>query len=176
MLRLELPLLAGHYTAGLVRNIDAGLVADANRVGIARNRVDAELVGERVVEGVAGIRQSAVDVDHAVVLVTGEEVPVESGSAVARDVHVLRGVLLEARERHDDLERRARRELRLDGLVHQRMVRVRNDGLPVGVAEANSKLVGVEGGPRNHSEDLAGMRVHRDNRTGLALERSLGSL
>src|SRR6202012_535347 len=69
MLRFELPLFAGHDAGGFVGNINAGLVADADLVSVVRDGLDAELVGERVVEGVAGVWQRAVNVDHAVVLV-----------------------------------------------------------------------------------------------------------
>src|SRR5271170_4210878 len=102
------------------------------------------------------------DIDHAVVLVAGEEVTVVRAATVAHDVHVLRDALFQARERHDDLERRAGRELRLDGLVQEGMVRVGDDLVPVGAGEADGELVGIEGRARDHGEDLTGVRIHGD--------------
>ena len=80
----------------------------------------------------------------------------------------------QARERHDDLERRAGCELRLDGLVQQRMVRVGDDLVPVGSGEADGELVGIEGWAGDHGENLAGVRIHRDYRAVLALHGLFG--
>ncbi len=72
------------------------------------------------------------------------------------------------------LKVRARSELGLDGLVEQRVVRVVDDGGPVVAGEAHGKLVGVEAGARDHGEDLAGVRIQRDDGAVLAVERLLG--
>ncbi len=114
-----------HAVEGMVPETSSGrsmpvFWRDADLGGVLGDGVDAEPFGERVVEGVAGPGDGVIDVDHAVMLVAGEEVTVEGAAAVAHDVHVLGDVLFEAGERHDDLERRAGRELRLDGLVQQR--------------------------------------------------------
>ncbi len=89
-------------------------------------------------------------------------------------MHVLGDVLLQAGDGHDDLEGRAGRELGLDGLVEQRVVGVVDDGVPVALGEADGELVGVEGGARDHGEDLAGVRVHGDDGAVLAFEGLLG--
>jgi len=47
-------------------------------------------------------------------------------------------------------------QLGLDGLIHQRVVRVVDDLGPVGFGEAHGELVGIERGARDHGEDLAG--------------------
>ncbi len=162
MLRLELPGGGGHGAGDFVGKVDAGLLREPYRGGVPGDGVDAELFGEVVVEGVAGPRDGVVDIDHAVMLVAGEEVTEEGAASVAHDVHVLRDALFQACERHDDLERGARCELSLDGLVQQGMVRVGDDLVPVGAGEADGELVGVEGRARDHGEDLAGVRIHGD--------------
>ena len=72
------------------------------------------------------------------------------------------------------LKVRAGGELRLDGLVQQRMVGVVDDLVPVARGEADGELVGIEGGARDHGENLAGVRIHGDDGAGLAFERLLG--
>ena len=67
MLGLQLPGGGGHGAGDLVGQVDAGLLADANGGGVLRDGVDAEPVGEGVVEGVAGVGDGVVDVDRAVV-------------------------------------------------------------------------------------------------------------
>ena len=61
---------------------------------------------------------------------------------------------------HEDLEGRPGRELRLDGLVHQRVVGVSDELVPVGAVDADGKGVGIEAGTRDHGENLAIARVH----------------
>ena len=80
----------------------------------------------------------------------------------------------QAGERHDDLEGGAGCELRLDGLVQQRMVGVVDDLVPVALGEADGELVGIEGGARDHGEDLAGVRVHGDHGAVLAFHGLFG--
>ena len=120
------------------------------------------LTGESVVVGVAGPGNGVVDVHLAVVLVAGEEAAEEGGSAGAVDVHVLRDALLQAGERHDDLEGGAGSELGLDGLVHQRVVGIGDELVPVIAADAHRELIGIEDGAAHHGENLAGVRVHGD--------------
>src|SRR5271163_4812399 len=101
---LELPLGGGHGTGSLVRQVDAGLLRESYRGSISGDGVDAELFSQRVVVGVAGPRNRVVDIDHAMMFVAGEEVPVERGATVAHHAHGLGDVLFEPRKRHDDLE------------------------------------------------------------------------
>ncbi len=74
-------------------------------------------IGERVVKGVARERDGIIDVDHTVVPVTTEEVPVKSGSSIAGDMHGLGNVLLKTCNRHDDLEGASWGELGLNGFI-----------------------------------------------------------
>ena len=170
MLRLQLPCGRGHGAGDFVGKVDAGLLTEAKGGGVFGDGIDAEAVGEGVVEGVAGVGDGVVDVDGAVMAVAGVEVAVETGSAIAADVHGLGDVLLEAGDRHDDLEGAAGRELGLDGLVEERMVGVIEDLVPVVLGEADGELIGVEGGARGHGEDLAGVGIHGDDGSDLAFE------
>ena len=105
VLGLELPGGGGHGAGDLVGEIDAGLLREAERGGVFGDGVDAEAVREGVVEGVAGLGDGVVDVDHAVVFVAGEEVAVEGGAAVAHATCMVLGdVFLESGDGHDDLE------------------------------------------------------------------------
>ncbi len=74
---LHLPCGRGHGSGDLVRQVDAGLLREAERGGVAGDGVDAELVREGVEVGVARPRNGVVDVDHAVMLVARKEVAVE---------------------------------------------------------------------------------------------------
>ena len=71
------------------------------------------------------------NIHRAVVLVAVVEEPVRPPAAGAVDLHVLRDAFLQAGDRHQDLERRSRRQLRLDGLVHQRVVGIGDQLVPV---------------------------------------------
>ena len=53
------------------------------------------------------------------------------------------------------------------------MVGVVNDLRPVGLGQAHGELVGVERGPRDHGENLAGVRVHGDQCAVLAFHHLL---
>src|SRR5882724_1064100 len=174
MLGLELPERGRHVAGDLIGQIDSRLLREAERGRVFGDGVDTEAIGERVVEGVAGVGDGVVDVDHAVVPVATKEVPVEGGSAVAWDVHGLGDVLLETGDGHDDFEGAAGGELGLDALVKERMVGIVKDLIPVIFGEANGKLVGIEGGTRGHGENLACVRVHGDDSADFAFENFFG--
>ena len=89
-------------------------------------------------------------------------------------MHVLRNAFLKPGHRHQDLEGRAGRELRLDGLVHQRMVGIGDQLVPVGAVDLDGKFVGVEAGPRNHRQNLAVPRVHGNDRAVAVAQREFG--
>ena len=175
MLCPQLPGRGGHGASGLVGQIDSSLLPQADFGPVLRDGVDAQLLRERVVVGIAGPRDGVVDVHHAVVVIAGEETAVERAAAVAHHAHVLGNVLFEPGERHDDLEGRAGRELRLDGLVHQGMVGVVDDRRPVTPGEAHGELVGIVGRTRDHGEDFAGMGVHCHQRAVPAFHGLLGN-
>src|SRR5882757_4469360 len=174
MLGLELPERGRHVAGDLIGQIDARLLREAEGGRVFGDGVDTEAIGERVIEGVAGVGDGVVDVDHAVVPVATEEVPVEGGSAVTRDVHGLGDVLLETGDRHDDLEGAAGSELGLDGFVEEWMVGIVENLVPVVFGKADGKLVGIEGWTRGHGEDFAGVGIHGDDGSDFSLKYFFG--
>ena len=94
-------------------------------------------------------------------------------AAAATDDQVLRDAFLHAGRRHNDLEHRARCELRLDCLVQQRLARIVDQLVPFVAGDADSKCIGVERWPADHRQNLARPRVHGDDGSGPALQRLL---
>jgi len=68
--------------------------------------------------------------------------------------------LLQAGHRHEDLECRAGSQLGLDSLVHERVVGVVDELIPVGSVDAHGEGIGVEAGTRDHGQNLAVAGVH----------------
>ncbi len=64
--------------------------------------------------------------------------------------------------------------LRLDGLVHQWMVRVSDELVPVGAIDFDGKIVGVEAGTRDHGENLAVPRIHGHDRAVAVAQGEFG--
>ena len=60
----DLPLAGGHQPFGLVRKIDAGLVAIADHLGVLRDAIDAQPVAHVVEERVAGLHQALVQIQQ----------------------------------------------------------------------------------------------------------------
>ncbi len=90
----------------------------------------------------------------------------------------------ESGDGHDRLERRARRKLRLDGAIHQRLVRIACDFVPIGATDAAGELVGDrkwDGSPwrelrhaRIKRHDRAALSFHSQFRDGLEIEIEAG--
>ncbi len=99
---------------------------------------------------------------------------VELRSAGAVHVQVLCDSFLPTRDRHDDLEGRTRRKLRLNRFVQQRLVRVRNQLVPFVARDAYGKIVGIECRPAHHRQNFPGPRIHRDDCAILPFQRFLG--
>ena len=78
-------------------------------------------------------------------------------------VHVLRDAFLQARRRHDDLEGRTGRELRLNGFVQQRVIVIVDQLAPLIARDAHRKIVGIESRTAHHRQDLAVARIHGDD-------------
>src|SRR5207245_10193319 len=119
-----------------LRQIDPGLLPKAKSGGIFRDAVDAEFLGERVEEDVAGLVDSFRDADHAVSAMLGnhpafEVAAIKAGAAIAGNVHVLGDAFLQTSGRHDDLESRTGGELRLDRFVQERMLVVVDEFAPL---------------------------------------------
>src|ERR1700677_258298 len=105
------------------------------------------------------------NIDRAVGSVAVMIKAVGSPSAGTVNMHVLGDAFLKGGHGHHDLEGRARCELRLDGLVHQRPVRVGRQLVPVGTVNSDGKLVGGEAGTGDEGENFTGARVHGDDGT-----------
>ena len=74
----------------------------------------------------------------------------------------------------DELERRARRVLALDGAVEQRIAGVVEQGLVVGLADAPDELGRVVGGVGRQGQDLAVAGILDDRRSGRRAEVASG--
>ena len=86
------------------------------------------------------------NIHRAVASVALVEVTVRAPSAGAIDLEVLRDAFLQAGDRHEDLEGRAGSQLGLDDLVHQGMLGIGDELVPVGAVDANGEVVGIEAG------------------------------
>src|SRR5215472_7649414 len=84
-----------------------------------------------------------------------EVATVKTLAAAAIHDQVLRNALLHAGRRHDDLEHRAWRELRLDCFVQQRLARIADQLVPLVARDAYRKCIGVESWPADHCQNLA---------------------
>ena len=86
---------------------------------------------------------------HPAVLVVAVER--HAAGAMHRGIFV-DGAGLQARQRHNGLERGARRLLRLNGAVQQRMIGIVGDLAPVLGLDAPRELVRIEGGAADHGQ------------------------
>ena len=95
-------------------------------LGIFRDVVDPHSIAERVEEHVAGLRDRLLQIDRAVAAlqVAFEIAAVEARAAGAAAPGSRReDAVLKPGQRHERLERRSRRQLRLNRAVEQRLVR-----------------------------------------------------
>ena len=94
MVVLQLPLFGRHDTRCLVRQIDARLAAQPQGMRPFRDRLNAQPLRQRVVVGVAGVRDGVVDIDSAMVCIARKVAAVEGRAAGAVHLQVLRDMLL----------------------------------------------------------------------------------
>ena len=174
---LHLPLRRGHHSGHLVGQVDAGLRAQAECGCVFGDGVDTEFLRQCVEKRVAGERNGLADIQHAMVMIAVEEAPVECAAADAIHAHILGHALLQAGRGHDDFEGRSRSKLVLNGLVHQRMVGIGDELVPVGAVDAHGKGVGVVAGMGNQGENLAVAGVHgHHGAVGVAQRQFRGAL
>ena len=102
-----------------------------------------------------------------------EVVAVERRATLAVHPQILRDIGLKPRHRHDDFERRPRCQLRLYGVVQQRMVRIEHVLLPQITRDAHRERIRIEYRPAHQRQHLAGMRIHRNNRAIAIAQRML---
>ena len=90
------------------------------------------------------------------------------------DVERLRDPFLPSRHRHDDLESRSGRQLRLNGLVQQGFVGIVDQPVPFVAGYADGEIVGIKSRTADHGKDLAGARIHGHDCAILAFQRLFG--
>ena len=103
--------------------------------------------------------------------ITFKKTPVEFLSSRAVDVHVLRNTFLQTGHRHDDLECRARGELRLQGFVQKRLGWVSNEPVPLCPRDADRERVRIKGRPAGHGQDLPVAGIDRHHCAVMPLQR-----
>ena len=96
-------------------------------------------------------------------MITVEKVAVKVGSRHgAVHLQILRNPPPQPRHRHDDLEGRPRRQLILDRLVHQRVIRIGNQLIPSDRPMRNcGECIRVVARMRHQRQNLTRPRVHR---------------
>ena len=172
---VHLPLVGRDQAGRLEGEIDAGRAPEPQLLRPVGQALHAEAVGELVEVGVTGVAEALVDVQGA----PAPLVPLPELGAPQLDVGLAgdrgRGrddLVSEAADACHDLVRGARRLDIADGMVDERLVRVVEQDLELGVRDPAGELVGVVGGEAHHGEHLAGLRVEHDH--GAALEARLG--
>ena len=162
---LHFPFGGRHGPGRFVGQVDAGSGTHADFVSPERDLIDAESRGEGVEEDVAGLIDGFVDVDGAMAgldpaaLVGAKEVD----AAGAMHVHILGDAFFEAGEGHDDFEGGTGGELRLDGLIHERVLGIGEVFVPGIAADADGELIGIENGTADEREDFAGVGIDGDH-------------
>src|SRR5207248_2306318 len=176
---LLLPLGRGQHAGELAGEIDARARAEAEGSEEARDRVDAHVVRQVVVVGVAGLDDRLVHVDRAVtaLLVVAEAPPAEIEIARVEDGRA-RGALtgLERAEREIGLDGRARRVKARNGAVVERLVDRAVELGPVLRIDAVDEQIRVEARLRHQGEYPAARRIDGDQRAAALAERDLGDL
>src|ERR1019366_4901145 len=95
------------------------------------------------------------------------------GARAVNDETGFDGARLERRGGRHDLKHRTWRELRLDGLVHERLEWVGRELLPLFRVDTLGEVVGVEGRVADHGQDFTRTWINRHHRTRAISERSL---
>ena len=172
----DLPLLRRHDARGLIRKINPGLLPQPERSRVLGDAVNAQLLGQGVKKDIARLEDRPRQIDFTVAGFhpASEPPAIERRTPIAVHIEGLRDPFLPARDRHNDLEGRAGRELRLDGPVEQRFLRIGHQLAPVVARDAHRELVGIEGGPAHHGQNLAGVRIHGDDGAVFARDGLLG--
>ena len=154
-----------------MRQVDTGLVGEAEQLGPLVDAVDAQHVAERVEVDVARLLERVPQVHRPVAArqVALEVAAVEGGAPAAVDPVVGRHhALFEGGDRDDDLEGGSRRVAPLDGPVLQGPQRVGVQPRPGLAIDARGEAIGVVGRQADERQDLAGTRVEHDGRAPVA--------
>ena len=171
----DLPFFRRHHSTDFVRQINPRLLSQAQHGRVFRDAVNAKFLRQRVEEYVAGLVDRFLNFDAAMATLhpASEATAIKSCAAVAVHVQRLRNPLLPAGDRHDDLESRAGRELRLDGLIQKWFIGIGDQLRPFVFRNLDRKIIRIEGRTAHHRQNFPGMRIHRDERAILPIQRLL---
>ncbi len=176
---LGLPLFRGQHAGLFVIEVDPGRLAKAEFAHELRDVIDAHLVGQLVVIGIARVGDRMVHIDDAVAarLVIVEAVPAQHEEAGIAD-RILRAAEphLERCQRHERLEGRARRIGARQRPVHQRLVERGIEFVPALGIDPVDEQVRIEPGARHIRQHVAGGRLDRHQGAALVAERFFGDL
>ena len=164
---VALPFLAGQHTTHFAVDIDAGDLPKAQRLHEVVHRVDAELVGQRVVVHIARFDDAAVHVHRAqtAVAVAAKGVAAKGPRAGVVDGDGGRALAtLQSGHRHEGLVGGAGRVGAAQGAVEQRLVDRLAELFPALRVDPFDKQIGVERGLADKSQHLARFRVQRHDR------------
>ncbi len=173
-----LPFLGRHYAADFARQIDPGLLSKPKGCRPLGDLADSQPLGERVEKHVTRLVDPLGNIHRSVRAMfrehpAFESTPVEDRAAAAVHVQVLGNTFLQSGHGHDDLEHRARRQLRLNGFVQQGVVRIVGQLVPFVARDAHGKIVGIKRWPANHGQHFAVARVHGHDGAVLSFQRLL---
>ena len=182
----EVRLRSGDLPGSLVGQADPGgrtqavFLGDVLQVVVAVGALAIPQVQpDGVEEVVARYRDGGLQVDHAVggtVVVVGDEVADGDVPGVVEWSEGGDQPGLQAGGGRDELERRSGRVLALNGAVEQRIARIVEQRLVVGLADSADELARVVGGVGGQGQDLAVVGVLDDRRARRCGEVAVGDL
>ena len=157
----------------LVLEVDAGNLAEAEGLHEVMHGVDAEVVGQMIVIGVARLHDGLVHVDRAVAafLVVAKTVIAEVEVAGVADGGRRRApAQFQRGQGHEGLVGGARRIAARQRPVDQRLVGRGVEFVPALLVDALDEQVGVEGRHRHIGQHVAGRRLDGDQRAAAVAE------
>ncbi len=128
----DLPFFRRHHAAHFVRQVDTSLLPQSKGGRVFCDAIDAKFFRQRIKENIAGLVNRFRQVDGAMASFhPATEAPaIERRAPIAMHVEGLRNPFLPPGRRHNDLERRAGRELGLNRFVQQRLVGIVDQLVP----------------------------------------------
>jgi hypothetical protein len=129
----DLPFFRGHHAAHFVGQVDAGLLAQSKGGCVFCDAIDAEFFRQCVKENIARLVNRFRQIDLAVAAFhpASEAPAIERCAPVAMHVEGLGNPFLPSGSRHNHLERRAGRELRLNRFIQQRLIGIVDQFVPL---------------------------------------------
>ena len=161
----DLPFFRRHHAAHFVGQIDPSLLAQSKDSRVFCDAVDTQLFRQRIKENIARLVDRLRKVHWAVTAFhpASEAPAIKVGAPAAVHVEGLGNPFLPARRRHNDLERRAGRQLRLNRFIQQRLVRIIHQLVPLVPRNLHGEVVRIKGRPAHHRQNFPGVRIHGDD-------------